>query len=146
MKAVPLNRGRTFELVIERGENPCDVLVQVGAAYELGASRFTGFGGFAHVTLGYFDRMGHDFRKVRIESQVEVLSLIGDIAVRDGEHAVRINCVLGLRDGTTRGGRVLDASVLPTLEVIVTEWPEYVRWPFDARSGRQEAGARTRKP
>ena len=39
------------------------------------------------------------------------------------------------RDGTTRGGHLLEARVWPTLEVIVTEWPAYLRKRFQAEIG-----------
>jgi len=46
-----------------------------------------------------------------------------------------VHCVIGLRDGTTRGGHLLEARVWPTLEVIVTEWPGYLRKRFDPAIG-----------
>jgi hypothetical protein len=35
--------------------------------------------------------------------------------------------VLGLSDGTTRGGHLLEGHVFPTLEVVVTETPAELR-------------------
>jgi predicted DNA-binding protein with PD1-like motif len=35
--------------------------------------------------------------------------------------------VLGLSDGTTRGGHLLEGRVFPTLEAVVTENPAYLR-------------------
>jgi predicted DNA-binding protein with PD1-like motif len=35
--------------------------------------------------------------------------------------------VLGLSDGTTRGGHLLEGLVFPTLEVVVTETPAELR-------------------
>jgi hypothetical protein len=35
--------------------------------------------------------------------------------------------VLGLSDGTTRGGHLLEGTVFPTLEVVVTETPAQLR-------------------
>jgi predicted DNA-binding protein with PD1-like motif len=48
--------------------------------------------------------------------------LIGDIATGDdGKPSLHVHAVVGLSDGTTRGGHLLEAVVQPTLEVTVVE-------------------------
>jgi predicted DNA-binding protein with PD1-like motif len=50
------------------------------------------------------------------------LSAIGDVAVGDdGKASLHIHIVLGLADGSTRGGHFLEGTVRPTLEVMLTE-------------------------
>jgi uncharacterized protein len=53
----------------------------------------------------------------------EVLSLIGDVAEGQDGPSVHVHVVLGLSDGTTRGGHLLEGRVFPTLEVIIHEAP-----------------------
>ena len=48
---------------------------------------------------------------------------------------VHAHAVLGRRDGSTVGGHLLDARVRPTLEVLLTESPDYLRRGCDPRSG-----------
>ena len=43
--------------------------------------------------------------------------------------------VLGKRDGAACGGHLLAAKVRPTLEIILTESPGYLRRQHDPRSG-----------
>jgi predicted DNA-binding protein with PD1-like motif len=62
-----------------------------------------------------------------VEQQSEVLSLIGDVALADGKPQVHAHVVLGLSDGTTRGGHLLSAEIWPTLEVVVRETPAALR-------------------
>ena len=66
----------------------------------------------------------------------EVLSLIGDVA-RDSADAptVHAHVVVGLSDGTARGGHLLAGRVWPTLEVILVESPSYLRKRYDAETG-----------
>ena len=40
---------------------------------------------------------------------------------------LHVHTVLGLSDGTTRGGHLLEGKVFPTLEVVVTETPAELR-------------------
>jgi predicted DNA-binding protein with PD1-like motif len=75
----------------------------------------------------------HD--KIPVREQVEVLSLIGDVALKDGEPKVHAHVVVGRSDGSTRGGHLIEAHVRPTLEVILTEAPEHLRKEVDKATG-----------
>lgn len=60
--------------------------------------------------------------------QCEVLSAIGDVAIGDdGKPSLHVHAVLGLRDGSTKGGHLLDGIVRPTLEVTLVETPGHLR-------------------
>jgi len=61
---------------------------------------------------------------VRVDEQCEVLSAIGDIASgAEGKTSLHVHVVLGLSDGTTRSGHLLEGKVRPTLEVVLEETP-----------------------
>lgn len=139
MKEIPLVREgdhrRTFAFVLEPGEDPIAMLTDRANAYAMASCQITAIGGFARATLGYFERAERAYRKIPVLQQVEVLSLLGDVAHTDTGRIVHAHCVLGLRDGTTRGGHLLDAQVWPTLEVIVTEWPKFLQKRFDPSIG-----------
>jgi len=65
-----------------------------------------------------------------------VLSLIGDVAATDrGEPGVHAHIVLGLPDGSARGGHLIAATVWPTLEVVLTESPKHLRRTFRPKLG-----------
>jgi uncharacterized protein len=70
-----------------------------------------------------------------VSEQVEVVSLIGDVAVEDGEPKIHAHVVIGKRDGATLGGHLLEGRVRPTLEIVLTEAPEHLRREFDSVSG-----------
>jgi predicted DNA-binding protein with PD1-like motif len=62
---------------------------------------------------------------------MEVVSMIGDIALYKGQPVVHTHAVLGLPDGTTRGGHVIEMHIRPTLEVMVTVDPKDLHKRFD---------------
>jgi hypothetical protein len=62
-----------------------------------------------------------------VDEQCELLSLIGDVAAGQDGPVVHVHAVLGLSDGTTRGGHLLEGRVFPTLEAVVTETPARLR-------------------
>lgn len=133
MRAKVLNEHgeTTYAVVFETGEEVVSGLTRFAEQENLTASHITAIGAFSDAVLGYFDWDRKDYQRIPLREQVEVVSLIGDVAL-DGAHPkVHAHVVLGLRDGSARGGHLLEAHVRPTLEVILTESPTYLKREFD---------------
>jgi predicted DNA-binding protein with PD1-like motif len=67
--------------------------------------------------------MDNDGAPGTLDEQVELLSLIGDVALKDGEHQVHAHAAVGKQDGTAHGGHLLQAHVRPTCELVVNREP-----------------------
>ena len=126
---------RTVALIFDTGEDPVAGLNRFAAQNNLGACRFTAIGAFSEAVLGYFDWEKKDYVRIPVEEQVEVLALVGDIASQDGKPKIHAHVVLGRRDGSARGGHLLEARVRPTLEVILTQSPAHLDRVYDPASG-----------
>lgn len=129
---------KTFALVFDKGDEVAAGLLSFAKENGLAAGHFAGIGAFSEVTLGFFDWERKDYRKLPIREQVEVLSLIGDVALGDGEPKVHAHVVVGKSDGTAHGGHLMEARVRPTLEVVIVESPEHLRRKFDEETGRPD--------
>lgn len=126
---------RVFAVIFETGDDPVAGLTRFAEERKLGASAFTAIGAFSEATLGYFEWEKKDYERIPVKEQVEVLSLLGDIALQDGKPKLHAHVVLGRRDGSACGGHLLEARVRPTLEVIITETPARLRRKHDPASG-----------
>ena len=126
---------RTWALIFDKGDEPVSGLTAFAKAEGLGGAHFTAIGAFSEVTLGYFDRKARDYKKIPLREQVEVLSLLGDVALDGGEPKVHAHVVVGRADGEARGGHLLEARVWPTLEVVLTESPRHLRKRHDPETG-----------
>ena len=84
------------------------MLTQFARAERLEAAQITAVGGFEHATVGWFDRVARDYRRILVDEQCEVLSLLGDVALGQDGPILHVHVVLGLSDGTTRGGHLLE--------------------------------------
>ena len=127
---------RTYAVVFETGDEVMSGLLSFAKAQRLAGSHFTAIGAFQRATVGYFDWNRKDYKKIPVHEQVEVLSLIGDIAESEqGDPKIHAHVVLGRSDGSTLGGHLLDAYVRPTLEVVVEESPAHLRRRHDSESG-----------
>src|SRR5436189_5534131 len=112
---------RTFVVVFETGEEAMGGLTSFAKAQGLSGSHFTAIGAFSRAVVAYFDWPSKQYRRVSIDEQVEVLSLVGDVAVENREPKVHAHVVLGKADATAHGGHLIEGTVRPTLEVLITE-------------------------
>ncbi len=117
----------TYVVVCDAGDEAMASLKRFARSERLEAAQITGVGGFERATVGWFDRSARQFRRIPVDEPSEVLSLIGDVAEAQDGPGLNVHVVLGLSDGTTRGGHLLEGQVFPTLELVVTENPAELR-------------------
>jgi predicted DNA-binding protein with PD1-like motif len=127
--------GATYAIVFDTGDEIISGLTTFAKEHRLEASDFTALGAFSSALLGFFEVEQKEYRKIPIEEQVEVLTLVGNITLDDGDPKVHAHVVLGCADGTTRGGHLLEGYARPTLELMLSEAPVQLRRRFDAASG-----------
>jgi predicted DNA-binding protein with PD1-like motif len=119
---------RTFVLVLDSGEEAFGAIAEFATKASLKAASLTALGAFEKATVGWFDLQKKEYRPIAVDQQCEGLSLLGDIAVGDdGKASLHMHAVLGLQDGSVRGGHFLKGIVRPTLEVTITETPAHLR-------------------
>jgi predicted DNA-binding protein with PD1-like motif len=118
----------TRVVILDSGEEAFAALTQFANDARMTAASLTAIGAFEKATIGWFDFGKKTYRKIEVAEQCEVLSAIGDVAVGDdGKASLHVHVVLGLSDGTTRGGHLLAGTVRPTLEVVLTDTPAQLR-------------------
>jgi uncharacterized protein len=126
---------RSFVLVFEKGDEAIAGLESFCREHSVTAARITAIGAFSDAKLGYFDRGRREYSEIPVADQAEVVSLLGDVAEADEKPAVHVHVVLGLADGSTRGGHLLEGHVWPTLEVVLDESPAHLRKRSDPETG-----------
>jgi predicted DNA-binding protein with PD1-like motif len=126
---------RTFVLVFDSGDEAMDGLGQFAREQDLSAAGFTGIGAFSDVVLGYFDWELKDYQPIPIDAQVEVVSLIGDVALQNDEPAIHAHVVVADSSGAASGGHLLRGHVRPTLEIVLTESPTHLQKRYDKATG-----------
>ena len=105
------NGQKTFALIFDTGDEIVSLLQQFAREHRLGGSHFTAIGAFQDVTLGYFDWSKKDYKRIPVNEQVEVVSLVGDIAEgENGDAKIHAHVVLGKSDGTAMGGHLLEGT------------------------------------
>ena len=125
----------TYAVVLRTGEEAVAQLAEFVREQEVEAASVTAIGAFQRAVIGWFDWETKQYRRIAVEEQVEVLSLIGDVAVSEGHPSLHVHAVLGRKDGSVVGGHLLEGIVRPTLEVILIQPPSYLRKVRDPETG-----------
>ncbi len=118
------------------GDEVSECLSQLAEEESLSGAQITAIGAFRDAILAFFDWETKAYEEIPVSEQVEVLSLNGDIALDEyGRPKLHLHTVLGRRDGSTIGGHLMGGHVRPTLEVMITETPAFLRRVHDPHSG-----------
>ena len=113
---------RNFVLVLNDGEEAFAAITQFCEEQNITGASLTAIGAFRRAKLGFFDFNQKSYIDIPVETQSEVLSAIGDVAVDDeGKASLHMHAVLGFADGSTKGGHFMSGIVHPTLEIIIRE-------------------------
>jgi predicted DNA-binding protein with PD1-like motif len=118
---------RVWIAVLEMGEEAKQSLLSLANKESIEAASFVALGAFEKAVIGYFDWQTKKYQPIPIDEQVEVITLVGDIVPDEkGTPSLHAHTVLGRRDGSTRGGHLIEGHVRPTLEITVSETPAHL--------------------
>jgi uncharacterized protein len=127
---------KTFILVFRTGDELARGLSQFAEEQKLSAASFKAVGALSSVRLGWLSWESKKYEPaVTLDEQLELLSLIGDVALLDGKPVVHAHAVVGKKDGSAHGGHLLEAHIRPTCEVVLTESPAHLQKFIDPESG-----------
>jgi predicted DNA-binding protein with PD1-like motif len=126
---------RTYLLVMDQGDEAFSEITEFAKANDVNAASLTAIGACTSATLAYFDSEKGDYVNRRFIEQMEIASMIGDIAEDDGKPALHAHVVLGRRDYSAIAGHLQEIHVFPTMEVVLTETPAHLRKRLDKSTG-----------
>lgn len=125
----------SWAIILGTGDEASDCLARFADHHGVKAAHFTAIGACSRAVLGYYQWNQREYRRNAFERQLEVVSLVGDIACKDGKPSVHMHAVLGQENGGALAGHLLEADVRPTLEIMLTEVPEELHKLHDSEAG-----------
>jgi len=111
---------KVYAVIFLKGDEALSGLTDFAVKYHVEDAHLTGSGAVSSATVAWLDLPKKLYHRITVPTQVEVLSLIGDIATYNGKPIVHMHAVMGRSDGSTVGGHVWELNANPTLEVFVT--------------------------
>ena len=73
---------KTWAVIFDSGEEAMSGLLSFAKQQSLTAAHFTAIGAFSRAVLGYFDWDAKEYKRIPVDEQVEVVTLMGDITLR----------------------------------------------------------------
>lgn len=133
---------KQFEFQIEKchllrldyGKNLVDQLSSFLEKEGIKTAYVSGIGAVKNAEIGYYDQEKKEYVKRRIEEELEILSLSGNVSLKDGRPYPHIHVVLG-KDGNVYAGHLFSAEVFACeIFLLVLDGEAPVR-EFDGQTG-----------
>jgi uncharacterized protein len=80
----------------------------------------TGLGAVGRATLRYYDQTGKSWSDIQIEKQLEVISMIGNVSLLNGEPIVHTHITLSDEEGRCYGGHLGANTLVFNMEILMT--------------------------
>lgn len=105
---------------LERLPHDGDLLLSIKDAFTSNNIRmgtFMAIGAVKNAKMAFYKQEEKVFENLSIDEAAEILSCFGNISEADGETLAHAHITLGLKDGTTRGGHLLEGSAIFACEL-----------------------------
>lgn len=113
--------GNQHVIVFEPGERVIEGLVAYAGQKRIKGAHFTAIGGFRELELKYFNMRSKQYEQRQVKQQVEVVSLVGNLALKDGKPYIHAHVVVGTEEYHALDGHLGEGVVEPTLELFLTQ-------------------------
>src|SRR5215216_3783148 len=107
-----------YWLVLEKEEKIHETLTQFVAEQKIQGGFITGIGALKNVEIGFYDLENKTYlRETFAEGDYELISLNGNITLKEEMPYIHSHVILGKRDFSTFGGHLFEAIVAVTAEI-----------------------------
>lgn len=111
-------------------------LSQIVREEDIRLGRIQGIGATTHAVVAYYDQDTRKYNPLEFTGRMEILSLNGNVSVRDGKPFVHVHLLLGDPQGKVVGGHLLPGTSLFACEVSIDELEgEELSRAYDERTG-----------
>ena len=106
---------------LDKGEEFLECFAKFMQEQNIKACAFSAIGACDSVELAYYNQHLKEYRSKPLLQEMEVLSLTGNGAMKEGQPFIHAHGVFGSNDFSVVGGHVMKLSVSPNLEILVTK-------------------------
>jgi len=124
-----------MHLILHTGDNALDSIKEFANRNQIDGASFYALGAFRESTIAYWNWDTKEYEHIEVADQVEVLSMIGNVATSADGRRLHAHVTLGRRGGTTIGGHLIRAIVRPTLEIFFADAGAKLTRRKDAETG-----------
>lgn len=134
MKSIESSSKRIIVAKLEKGEDLLESLAALAKKYEMVSGFFNAIGALSEANIGFFEK--GEYKSIKLELDLELVSCIGNISYREGELVVHAHIVVGDKEGKAFGGHVLNGCIVSvTCEIFLIEINQRIRRTEDKAAG-----------
>ena len=104
-------------------------LLAVAREHHIEAASFQGIGAVSQVEIGSYDLEAREYRRQMLPDIYELLTISGNVTLKDGELFAHAHVTLGDHDLRVIGGHLFECTTAVTVELFLR--------PSDAKLGRE---------
>lgn len=117
---------KTYVITLFRGDDILSGMTEFAEKEGIKFAQFNAVGAISSGRLGSYDRDRQMYHIYTVKQQAEIVSFVGNIATYNDKPVVHVHMSVSQSDFTVRGGHLFNGIVWPTLEIMVTAFPEGV--------------------
>ena len=111
------NTGKAF---LDRLPHDGDLLVSIKEAFQRSGTKmgfFVAIGAVKYAKIAFYNQDDHKYHEFPVDEPAEILNCTGNVSELDGETFVHAHITLGLKDGTTKGGHLVEGTKIFACEL-----------------------------
>ncbi|NJE04797.1 DUF296 domain-containing protein [Thermococcus sp. M36] len=114
------SRGRNFLFRVPEGRELLSYINEFAEKNNVLIGTVTAIGSLRNPKIGYFDEEAGEYKIITLTGTYELVSLLGNISLKDGKPFAHLHVALGDSDGMVYGGHLIEGEVFVT-EVFIQE-------------------------
>ena len=132
-----VSASRRFMGRLPQGADLLEALNQLCARENITAGEVKAIGALGKATLGFYDQTRREYDYFTLDQHLEIISLLGDVSLKDGQPFVHAHLAVGDGQGRMWGGHLAPGSLVFACEVMLTAYdaPAPFERSFDQGTG-----------
>ncbi len=115
-------RGRTIMGRLQKGDDLLSSLQRICSGLEIAQGELSAIGAVTCARIGYYDQAERKYAFLHLSRHLEILSLMGNVSLKDGVAFVHAHVVLGDESGRAFGGHLAEGTEVFACEFTVREF------------------------
>jgi predicted DNA-binding protein with PD1-like motif len=117
-----LNPGRKIMGRLAQGEDLLAALGAVCRTHGISLGEVQAIGAVSKARVGYYHQGAQKYQFLELNRPLEILALIGNVSLKDGQPFVHAHVTLGDEDGHAFGGHLAEGTVVFAGEFVLQEY------------------------
>ncbi|ASJ02386.1 DNA-binding protein [Thermococcus profundus] len=114
------SKGRNFLFRVPEGEELLSYINRFAEEHNVLIGIINAIGSLRNPEIGYFDEKAGEYKVIELKGTFELVSLMGNISLKEGKPFAHIHVSLGGPDGRLYGGHLVEGEVF-VAEVFIQE-------------------------